>query len=136
MSRSQLNTLLDKYMDLNRCRQILEQRKASAAAQGASACGSAGAAADAAVRDGAGDEGAGAGSGWLGGGHEGVKAAGPPAATAGRDVGGMGMAVGKEFERIFGGLFRGKGAAGAGDVAGTSAAAQGQGPGGVQDRCV
>jgi hypothetical protein len=31
MSRSQLNTLLDKYMDLNRCRQILEERKAASA---------------------------------------------------------------------------------------------------------
>ena len=131
MSRSQLNTLLDKYMDLNRCRQILEQRKASAAAQGASTSDSAGAAADTAARVGEGDEGA----GWLGGRHEGVTAGGA-AATAGRDVGSMGMAVGKEFERIFGGLFRGKGAAGAGDAAGASVAAQGQGPGGGQDRCM
>jgi len=39
MSRSQLNTLLDKYMDLNRCRQILEERKAGSALSTYSAYG-------------------------------------------------------------------------------------------------
>ena len=39
MSRSQLNTLLDKYMDLNRCRQILEERKAASALSAYSAYG-------------------------------------------------------------------------------------------------
>ena len=114
MSRSQLNTLLDKHMDLNRCRQILEQRKASAA----------GAPLPADALE-AGSDGEGRAS---------SVAAAPPAepasaldeaaqAKAGMR---MPMLVGKEFERIFGGLFRGKGAGDAGGAAG--AGSDGLGP--------
>ena len=105
MSRSQLNTLLDKHMDLNRCRQILEQRKASAGAPLPAEALEAGS-------DGEGSVGS-------------VAASRPCEPCSGLDDGAqakagmrMPMLVGKEFERIFGGLFRGKGAADAGGAAG------------------
>lgn len=163
MSRSQLNTLLDKYMDLNRCRQILEQRKASASAAGGLASMAGDAQQDMTAVNTAGLEGRGTviedGQSEGAGEHRPARAgsassaspahqppaggamddagAGAGAGARGRDMAGMGMAVGKEFERIFGGLFRGKGAADA-PAAGPAAGAQGPaGPGvGVQSRCM